>query len=61
MDTPNLAHRRSRQHARRILADIRIRSRDLTRSIFTTVIDLPDGQPPLRVFRHSSGYQRNGR
>jgi hypothetical protein len=60
MDTPT-NHRRNRQQTRRILADIRIRCRDLTGSILPTEIDLPNGQPLSCVSRHSSGYQRNGR
>jgi hypothetical protein len=58
MGSPFINHRRNRQQTRRILADLRIRSRDLTGSVFTTEIDLPNAQPPFGVVRHLSGYQR---
>ena len=58
MGTPT-NHRRDRQQTRRILADIRIRCRDLTGSILPTEIDLPNGQSPPCVFRHPSGIKRN--
>lgn len=48
MDTAFINHRRDRQHARRILADIRIRYRDLTRSSFHEDID-PIGDQPRRL------------
>lgn len=48
-------HRRDRQQTRRILADLRIRCRDLTRSTFNEDIDSIRNQPhrPL-VFPHSA-------
>ena len=58
MDTPTLTHRRNRQQTRRILADVRVRYRDLTGSTLLSEIDLLDAQPPMSVVRHPSGYQR---
>jgi|HubBroStandDraft_2_1064218.scaffolds.fasta_scaffold4576713_1 hypothetical protein len=42
-------HRRERQHARRILAEICIRGRDLTGSYFPEGIDLFDHQHRMPV------------
>ena len=43
MDTRIVNHRRDRQRTRRILAEIRIRCRDLTGSFFRKEFDLLDG------------------
>jgi hypothetical protein len=58
MDTPFINHRRNRQQTRRILADVRVRFRDLTGSTLLSEIDLLDAQPPASVVRHPSSYQR---
>ena len=42
MDTRLINHRRNRQQTRRVLAEIRVRGRDLTGSFFRTEIDLSD-------------------
>lgn len=47
METRYIDHRRTRQHVRRVLADLRARYRDLTRSSFSEDID-PLHQQPRR-------------
>lgn len=59
MDTPTLTHRRNRQQARRVLADLRIRWRDLPGSSFRSELDpVIDGHDRL-VIPHPVTFARN--
>jgi hypothetical protein len=58
MDTPTLSHRRSRQQARRVLADFRIRWRDLPAPGFRSELDLLDPRDRLTI-PHPSVFVRN--
>jgi hypothetical protein len=60
MNTPFLSHRRDRQQTRRILADLRIRWRDLPASSFRSELDLVDRGDRL-VTPHPSVFTMRGR
>jgi hypothetical protein len=55
MDTRIINHRRDRQQTRRILADLRVRCRDLTRSsFFQGDLDPIDQRPRMLGLPHSA-------
>lgn len=54
-------HRRDRREARRVLAEIVVRGRDLTGPFFHTEFDLFNNQARMRVFPQHSAFARNAR
>jgi hypothetical protein len=59
MDTPTLTNRRNRQQARRVLADLRTRWRDLSAPAgFRTELDLLDRRDRL-VIPHPTVFARS--